>query len=235
MNTINLVFLPGLLNDARLFQQQVDGLSDIAHCTVADLSKANSISALASLVLTHAPEGLFALAGLSMGGYVALEIMRQAPERILGLALLDTSARPDSPEATEGRHKAMLLAETDFAQVLNDLLPKMVLPAHQQAPAIGGLFLTMGESQGKEVFMDQQMAIIGRKDSRSYLSHIACPTLVLCGRDDIITPLEVHQEMADAIPHTSLVVIDNAGHLSALDQPAQVTKALRGWLQSLQA
>ena len=119
---INLVLLPGLLNDARLYQFQVEDLSDMAQSTVGDLTGADTIAALATYVLAHAPQQ-FALAGLSMGGYVALEIMRQAPERVVALALLDTSARPDTPEATANRLKLMEQAETNFQVVLDTLMP----------------------------------------------------------------------------------------------------------------
>ncbi|MES2935567.1 MAG: alpha/beta fold hydrolase [Pseudomonadota bacterium] len=230
-----LIFLPGLLNDARLWQQQIDAVSDLADCQVGDLTQADSISALASLVLAHAPEGQFALAGLSMGGYVALEIMRQAPQRVLALALLDTSARPDTPESTAGRRDAMALADTDFQAVLDNLLPKLIHPSHLNDKTIVDNIMAMGLDLGKEVFQRQQTAIIGRKDSRPYLSQITCPTLVLCGREDRITPVEIHEEIVAGIATAELKVIDNAGHLSALDQAAAVSTALRGWLTSLQA
>ena len=119
---INLLFLPGLLTDARLFQFQMEDLSDIAQSTVADLTVADTIEELAAEALAHAPPR-FALAGLSMGGYVALEIMRQAPDRVQGLALLSTSARPDTPEASENRKKLMAQAENNFQTVLDDLMP----------------------------------------------------------------------------------------------------------------
>lgn len=235
MHKHNIVLLPGLLNDARLWQPQVDGLSDIANATVADLTGANSISALAQSVLTQAPAGKFALAGLSMGGYVALEIMRQAPERVLALALLDTYARADTPEASEGRKKLMHQAETDFSGVLDILLPKLVHESQLNDARIVDVITAMAHSLGIKVFFSQQQAIMSRIDSRDSLEKISCPTLILCGRDDVITPVAVHEEMQAAIPDSQLVVIENCGHLSTLGQPAAVTAAMRSWLERIKS
>lgn len=233
MTKHRLVLLPGLLNDYRLFEHQIAGLADLAVVTVADLSTANSMHALARDVLAQAPSEKFALAGLSMGGYLALEIMRQAPERVSALALLDTNARPDTPEATANRHALMELAETDFDAVTEKLIPKLVhhsqLNDSHQIHAIKAMAKTLG----KETFIRQQQAIIGRIDSRPSLSMISCPTLILCGKDDVITPPAVHEEMHQAIPHSTFVSIEICGHLSTLGQPEQVTAALATWLKSV--
>ncbi|BAN46471.1 alpha/beta fold hydrolase [Metapseudomonas resinovorans] len=231
----SLLLLPGLLCDARLWRDQVEGLADLASVSIADLSGADSIPELASSVLAQAPTGRFALAGLSMGGYVALEIMRQAPERILALALLDTSARPDTPEATEGRLKLMQLAETNFPAVPHSLLPKLVHPAHQEDASIVGLIVSMANSLGKDAFLRQQRAMIGRVDSRGSLLLVQCPTLVLCGREDELTPVALHQELAAGIRGAKLVVVEACGHLSTLDQPPEVTAALRQWVSALES
>lgn len=229
----NLVLLPGLLCDARLFGHQVEALADHAHCTVADLTGADSMAALASGVLAQAP-ARFALAGLSMGGYVALEIMRQAPERVRGLALMDTSARPDTPEATANRHRLMKLAETHFQGVLDELLPKLVHPAHLSYNSIVDVVYSMGHRVGRGAFVRQQRAILGRIDSRPYLHQIVdCPTLVLCGREDALTPPALHEEMAAEIPNATLTLISGCGHLSSLEQPKAVAEALHAWLGRL--
>lgn len=233
MHKHNLVLLPGLLNDARLWQPQVDAFAEIANSTVADLTGANSIMALAERVLAQAPAGKFALAGLSMGGYVALEVIRQAPERVMALALLDTNARADSPEATEGRKKLMQQAESDFESVLDTLLSKQLYPAHVKNTQLVAVIKSMGVALGTQVFFDQQQAIMGRIDSRASLQNIHCPTLILCGRDDLITPVAIHEEMHAAIKGSTLVVIDECGHLSTLEQPVAVTTAMREWLMSL--
>ncbi len=225
--------MPGLLNDARLWQYQISALSDLARATVADLTGADSISELAALALDQAPAGRFVLAGLSMGGYVALEIMRQAPGRIAALALLDTSARPDTAQATEARRNLMRLAETNFPAVTDALLPRLVHPSRLSDSSIVSTIRAMGESLGKDTFLRQQTAIIGRIDSRPFLGEIQCPTVVLCGREDLITPVEVHEELSIAIPASNLTIIEECGHLSTLDRPQQVTDALRKWLMAL--
>lgn len=227
---INLLLLPGLLTDARLFADQMADLSDIAQSSVADLTVADTIVELAADVLRLAPQQ-FALAGLSMGGYVALEIMRMAPERVLGLALLDTSARPDTAEAIANRHKLMEQAETSFQVVLDTLMPKLVHPSRMKYHSIVDTVYSMGHRVGKDAFLRQQRAIIGRIDSRPFLGNLAgCPTLILCGRDDVMTPPALHEEMAAAIPGAHLEVIDECAHLSSMGRPELVSAAMRQWL-----
>lgn len=228
-----LVLLPGLLNDRRLFEHQIRALADIAEPSLGDLTGADSVADLARQVLASAPAERFALAGLSMGGYVAFEIMRQAPARVIGLALLDTTARPDTPEATENRHRLIKLSATDFRAVTRALLPRLLHPAHQADSAMTGTVHTMADSVGRAAFVSQQTAIMNRPDSRPHLAQIRCPTLVLCGREDVITPVEIHTEMAAGIPAAMLEIIEACGHLSALEQPARVTAALRTWLETL--
>ena len=159
--------------------------------------------------------------------------MRQAPARVLGLALLDTTARPDTPEATENRHRLIKLSATDFRAVTRALLPRLLHPAHQTDSAMAGTVHAMADSVGRAVFVSQQTAIMHRVDSRPHLAQIRCPTLVLCGREDVITPVEIHTEMAGGIPGATLEVLEACGHLSALERPAQVTGALRAWLETL--
>jgi pimeloyl-ACP methyl ester carboxylesterase len=230
MTPVNLVLLPGLLNDARLWRHQIDALAGRVRSTVGDLTHADSITALATDVLSRAPER-FALAGLSMGGYVAFEILRQAPQRVLGLALLDTTARPDTPEATENRRRRMQIAEKDFQAVIDVQLRNMVHPSRTKDGALVDVINAMAHDLGKDVFFRQQHAIIGRVDSRPLLPQIDCPTLVLCGRQDAITPVAVHEEMAAGIHGTQLVVVEDCGHLSAIEQPEHVTDAMRQWLR----
>lgn len=227
---LNLLLLPGILNDARVFQAQIESLGDIAQSTVGDLTVADTIPELANEVLAHAPQK-FALAGLSMGGYVALEIMRQAPERVLGLALLDTSARADTQESIANRIRLMDQAEANFQIVLDTLMPKVVHPLRMKYNSMVDTVYTMGHRVGKDAFMRQQRAIMGRIDSRPHLSKIVdCPTLVLCGRDDVLTPVALHEEMAAAIPGAKLVIVDECAHLSPMGQPEAVSAAMREWL-----
>jgi pimeloyl-ACP methyl ester carboxylesterase len=226
----HLVLLPGLLNDRRLWQRQVTDLAGLADVSVGDLTVADDIGGLADAVLAAAPARHFALAGLSMGGYVALEIMRRAPDRVRALALLDTTARPDTTEGREGRRILMEQAETDFPGVVETLLPRMVHPSQLDDADIVGTIRSMAMAAGSPVFLRQQRAIMGRQDSRPLLGGIRCPTLVLCGRQDVVTPVEVHQEMVASIAHAGFTVIDRCGHLSPLGQPRQVTDALKAWL-----
>ncbi len=233
MNNFPLYAVPGLLDDERLWQHQTAFLAGRHPLITADISGHDSIAALATAALAQAPAARFALAGLSMGGYVAMEIMRQAPERVVALALLDTNSRPDSALAIESRKNLMTLAKTDFQAVIDSLTPRLLHPDHVADPAIVKVVVDMAHSVGAAAFERQQKAIMGRIDSRASLSRIQCPTLVLCGREDLLTPLELHEEMAAAIPDARLVVVEHCGHLSALEQPQQVSAALAAWLAAV--
>lgn len=229
----HLVLLPGLLHDIRLWQHQAAGLSGLAYISIGDLSTATSIAAMASSVLAAAPAGRFALAGLSMGGYVALEIMRQAPERVIALALLDTSARPDTPTTRDNRHTAIQMSRTNFQQVVNELIPKQITPQHCGDDLLVELIKEMANNLGSKVFARQQNAMANRIDSLPFLRHIRCPTLVLCGREDSITPMGLHQEMVSEIKDAGLIIVNDCGHLSAIEQPLRVNEALAQWLAKI--
>ncbi|BAL26943.1 alpha/beta fold hydrolase [Azoarcus sp. KH32C] len=233
MEKTNLIMLPGLLNDANLFAHQAGGLANLVAVTVGDLTRSDSIAALAADVLAQAPAGPFMLLGMSMGGYVAFEIMRQAGERVRALALLSTTARPDTPEATAGREELIKLSETDFPAVIEKLLARMAHPDHANTPEVGGMFQSMATELGREVFVRQERAIIGRPDSRASLAAIRCPTLVICGEQDQLTPPEVHEEIVEGIPGAQLVRIEECGHLSPLEQPEKVTTLVHDWLYEL--
>ncbi len=233
MSKPNLLLVPGLLCDRRLWQAQVEGLRHSAECTVADVSSADTVAAMAAAAIARMPPGPFAVAGLSMGGYVALEVARQAAARVKGLALLDTNARPDSEQATADRRRMMKLAETDFERVVNALLPRLLLPAHMRDAKLVAVVKAMAKDTGVEAYRRQQEAIIGRADSRPHLAKIACPTLVLCGKEDALTPVALHEEMANAIPGARLVVAPQCGHLSPLEQPQLVTMNLVHWLSGI--
>lgn len=229
---INLVLLPGLLNDAALWQHQIDTLGDVADITVADLTGEESMAALARGVLEAAPDR-FSLAGLSMGGYVAQEIMRQAPDRVERLALIDTSYLADTPEQTERRKNFIEMAQHgEFKGVTSRLLPLLIHDARLGDEDLTEPLFAMAERVGKDAFVRQQTAIMHRPDSTHDLGLIHCPTLVLCGRHDQLTPPEVHAEMASRIPNAKLVVVEDCGHLSPLERPYAVSAALRYWLQT---
>jgi len=229
-NRTPLILLPGLLCDTALWRGQVDDLADIAAPSVADMTRDDSVAAMARRVLAAAPPR-FALAGLSMGGYVAQEIMRQAPERVERLALLDTSARADTAEQTARRRGLIELAEKgEFRGVTPRLLPVFLHPSRLEDAALTGAVQAMTERVGKDAFLRQQNAIMARPDSRPSLAAIQCPTLVLCGRDDQLTPLELSEEIAALIRGARLAIVENCGHLSTMERPWEVSVLMRQWL-----
>ena len=229
-----LVLLPGLLCDHALWEPQIAPLSDACVPWVADLTRDDSFASMAARVLAEAPAQRFALAGLSMGGYVAMEIMRQAPERVTRLALLDTRATLDTPEERARRHELMRLAQTEhgFTPITTRMLPLLVHPARAKDEPLIRVIREMAERIGVEGYLRQQNAIISRPDFRPDLRRIEGPTLVLCGRQDVLTPLEKHEEIARLIPTARLVIIEECGHLSTLERPYEVNVALRDWLGS---
>lgn len=230
VNRTPLVLLPGLLCDRALWQGQIEDLADIADPWVADLTHDDSMTDMARRVLAGAPPR-FALAGLSMGGYVAQEIMRQAPERVLRLALLDTGSHADTKEQTARRRGLIELAEKgEFRGVTPRLLPVFVHPKRLEDKALVAAVTAMAERVGKDAFLRQQRAIMGRPDSRPSLGAIKCPTLVLCGRQDQLTPLALHEEIAALIPGALLSIVEECGHLSTMERPWEVSVHLRQWL-----
>lgn len=225
-----LILAPGLLCDGALWAHQVANLGDIAAIQVADLTLDDSVDAMAARVLEAAPPR-FALAGLSMGGYVAFAILRAAPQRVMRLALLDTSAMPDTAEQTLRRKMLIGYAQTGrFKGVTPKLLPLLVHPDRVTEQPLAGEVMAMAERVGLEAFLRQQRAIMGRPDARPQLPGIAVPTLVACGRQDALTPLDRSEAMAAAIPGARLAVIEDCGHLSTMERPEAATALLRGWL-----
>jgi pimeloyl-ACP methyl ester carboxylesterase len=223
-----LLMLPGLLLDRRLFADQIEALGGTFEITVPDLSGHERIDRLAAALLADAPPS-FALLGLSMGGYVALEIMRQAPARVTRLALLDTQARRDDPATLALREERIRRAGHDFAGVLDDVHPTWLHPERRNDPKLRTVMREMAERIGPGGFVREMRAIMSRPDSRPDLPAIRCPTLVLCGRQDAL-PVALHEEMAAAIPDATLVVLPDAGHLTPLESPEAVTAQLRVWL-----
>jgi pimeloyl-ACP methyl ester carboxylesterase len=226
-----LVLVPGLLCDALLWKAQIEALGPRIKCWVADHTRSDTMAGVAADVLREAPFERFALAGLSMGGYVALEIMRQAPHRVDRLALLDTSARADTPDQVKKREGLIALAgQGRFLGVTRALLPFLLDQARLGDSKLVATVLEMAKNTGKDAFIRQERAIMSRADSLRLLPELKCPTLVLCGRQDTLTPLERHEEMAQAIPGADLRVIEDCGHLSTLERPVEVSSALEGWL-----
>lgn len=228
---IPIVLIPGLLNTRDLWRDQIEGLDDLGNVLVTTEQRDyDNMLEIASRILDHAPER-FAVAGLSMGGYVIFEILRQAPERIIRLALLDTTARPDTEEKAAQRRQTIRVARKHgLRRVQKAMLPNLLHPEHAEDKAILERLTRMAEEVGVDAFERQQTAIMNRPDSRPLLPGIQCPTLVLCGRDDTLTPPEFAQEMADAIPNSRLVIVEESGHLSPIEHPEPVTRAMRNWL-----
>jgi pimeloyl-ACP methyl ester carboxylesterase len=226
-----LLLLPGLLCDAVLWSPQVTALRGLAEpVMVADLTRHDELGAMAQAVLATAPPR-FALAGLSMGGYCAMEIMRRAPGRVTRLALLDTGARADSEEQRGRRRGLIELAQKgEFKGVTPRLLPLLLHPDRLRDEALTGIVLGMSARVGKDAFLRQQKAIMGRPDSRPDLARIRCPTLVVVGRQDALTPPELAEEMAALVPDARLVTIEDCGHLSTLERADEVNLALEEWL-----
>ncbi len=226
-----LLFLPGLLEDADAFASLIEGLAGRARCVVADLTRSDTIEGLARDALAQAPAGRISVAGHSMGGYVALEAVRQAPGRIERLALMNTNARADSPESTENRRRLLALAGRDFRAVITTLLPRLMTPAHLEDTALTGIVDSMALSVGREGFARQQEAIIHRIDSRPHLAAIACPTAVIAAREDQLMPPALLQEIADGISGARLTMIEDCGHMATLEQPGRVLQSLVEWLE----
>ena len=230
---IPLLLVPGLLCTDRLYRPQIEALDDLAEVTVVDTTHADNVADIAARILIDAPPR-FALGGLSMGGYIAFEILRQAPERVMALALLDTSARADTPEQIQRRKDFIALAQRGkFKGVTPQLLPILIHKDRLKDAALTEAIFDMAEAVGKDAFIRQQKAIMGRPDSRADLSGIRCPTAVIVGRDDLLTPPAIAEEMANGIHNADLTVIENCGHLSTLEQPEAVNEALRSWLERL--
>ena len=230
--TSPLLLIPGLACDRRLFARQTEALSELADALVADCTHDATISSMAARILSQAPER-FALAGLSMGGYVCFEILRLAPHRVTRLCVMDTTARPDTEEATKRRLGLIALAgQGRLDDVHRQTRERLVHPDHVADAALDAVVRDMLEQTGADAYVRQQRAIIGRMDSRTSLEQVRVPALVLVGEADAITPPAAAEEMADIIPGARLAIIPGAGHLSTLEQPDAVTRELATWLRS---
>ena len=220
MNGAPLLLLPGIGGDGSAWGDMPGGQ--------VLTSAAASVDAMADDILIRAPDR-FALAGSSLGGYVALAIMRRAPERVTRLALISTSAMPDSETQKQLRAKMIAAAERDYERLIGAMLPGMVHP--EALPALADGLTAMLRRAGSATFIRQQRAAAARPDARSALAAIGVPTLVLAGEDDQIIPPARSVELADAIPSARLVLLPRCGHIPALERPAETRAAMLDWLR----
>ena len=228
--TMPILLVPGLNCTAEIYAHQVPALWRFGPVTVANHTSGSSVAEIATAILRDAPAE-FALAGFSMGGYLAFEILRQARDRVLKLALLDTSARPDTPEAKEKRRSAIALTEQGkFNLAVAQSFPNAVHPHHVGNAELKALHVRMATAVGGETYIRQQTAIMNRPDSRPELGAITVPTLVVVGDSDAITVPEVAREMAAGIDGAKLVIVPTAGHMALVEQHAIVTAAMVEWI-----
>ena len=227
-----ILLIPGLGGSPRIYAPVIPALWQFGAVTVANHIRDDNMGAIARRILAEAPPR-FALAGHSMGGYIAFEIMRQAPERVAKLALLNTQARPDTPEAIERRRGLIKAIETGGLRAgIDTLYAGLVHPSRHDDAPLRGVVYEMGKDIGPEAYVRQVIAVMGRPDSRPTLATIACPTLVLTGEQDNTIPNSLSVEIANGVRGAKLVTIPHCGHLSQIEQPQAVAEALVGWLRS---
>lgn len=225
-----ILMVPGLLCSARLYAPQVSALWGYGPVMVTDHRHDDDIRAVAGRILDSAPPR-FALVGLSYGGYIAFEVVRQAANRVQKLALLDTSARPDTPEQSNMRHAQIaMVQEGRFDQIPALSIPRYLHASRQNDESMTSIVHAMAAETGPDAFIRQLKAIMSRPDSRPDLAQIRCLTLVLVGDGDVATPPDLGKEIATGIPGARLAVVANCGHLSTIEQPQAVNAALIDWL-----
>ena len=229
MSKQNLVLVPGLVCDKAVWRHSVDYLAGLADITVVPVPGPDTMQEMAAEALLAAP-GEFALAGFSMGGYVALEMLRQAPEKITRLALLDTSAKPDTPEKTAGRETTIARCATgDFEDVIQDMFQVLLHPDYQNGP-LRPFVTEMTSRVGSESFVARHKAMMTRQDGRNLLAKTNIPVRAICGRQDAMSPVEDHEEIAEISPNGRCSIIEECGHMTILERPQAATALLRDWL-----
>jgi pimeloyl-ACP methyl ester carboxylesterase len=230
-NTMPIMLVPGLACSLRIFAPVIPALWRFGPVTVANHIRDDNMGAIARRILAEAPPR-FALAGHSMGGYIAFEIMRQAPERVAKLALMNTQARPDTPEATARRRGQIARAQAgEYRAILDELFLGFVHPSRRDDTGLRKLVNDMGDDVGSGAFVRQQIAVMSRPDSRPTLAWIKCPTLVLSSDEDNTIPNSLSTEMAGGIPGAKLIIIPYCGHLTPPEQPQATAEALVDWLR----
>lgn len=231
-NSMPILLVPGLVSSPRIYAPVVPALWRLGPVTVANHIRDDNMAVIARRILAESPPR-FALAGHSMGGYIAFEIMRQAPERVAKLALINTQARPDTPEASEKRRVLIARArDGGLHDVIDDLLPVLVHPSRAGEAALRRLFHDMGDDVRADGFINNQTAIMARADSRATMATIKCPTLVLTGDQDMLIPNTLSKEMAEGIAGAKLVIIPDCGHCPQPERPEATIDALVEWLRN---
>ncbi|MEM1428192.1 MAG: alpha/beta fold hydrolase [Pseudomonadota bacterium] len=225
-----IVLLPGMMCDGRLFSHQFLALNRDRAVMVAPLTGASSVGALAQRILDAAPRR-FALAGLSMGGIVAMEMMGRAPDRISRIALMDTNPLPETPQVAAAREPHIVGVQSGRLKEImrEEMKPRYLAPGAGRVEVMS-VVMDMARDLGPDVFVAQSRALQRRPDQQKVLRGIKVPTLVLCGAHDALCPVKRHEFMAELIPGAKLRVIKDAGHLPTLEQPDATTEALREWL-----
>jgi len=225
-----LILVPGLLCDDTVWRAQIEAFSATHEVIVPELDGFDSIPDMAAALLERAPAE-FALAGHSLGGRIALEAVRQAPLRVIRLALLDTGVHPCAAGEPARRHQLLSIAFAEgMHAVAREWLPPMVHPARHPDPAVMKPLEAMVERQTPDTFRNQVEALLNRPDAGPLLASIRCPALVLCGREDGWSPLVQHEQIAAAIRGSILAVIERCGHMAPFERPAEVTRELARWL-----
>ena len=226
-----LVFLPGMMCDARLFGPQIAELSSEFSIMVSPVTRGDRIEEIASGLLDELP-ARFALAGLSMGGIVAMELLRRAPDRITRLCLMDTRPLAETPQAAAAREPQIVKVRSGrLHEIMRDEMKPNYLAPGPYRNEIMALVMDMADVLGPDVFVRQSRALQRRRDQQGTLRKCRVPTLVLCGEHDALCPVKRHTFMAELIHGAELRVIENAGHVPTLETPAETTRALRDWLR----
>ncbi|MEP3274763.1 MAG: alpha/beta fold hydrolase [Stappiaceae bacterium] len=233
MTSDPLLLVPGILCTQRLYQSQLHSIDDRA-VLVADHQSNESVEGIVTTILKQAPPQ-FNLAGLSMGGFLAMEIALRAPERVLRLGLLSTTARSDTTAQTDSRRERIVAAQNGgLADIIEEMVPLFLGPAAVKRQELVDCVYRMAEETGPEAYCRQQTALLSHRDLRPLLHQIQCPTLVLVGDEDIMTPLDRSVEIAQRISGDNPLVVENCGHLSTLEAPEIVNQALKKWLSTPQ-
>lgn len=225
-----LVFLPGMMCDARLFGPQIAEMSADTAVMVAPITQGERVEQIASQLLDLLPQR-FALAGLSMGGIVAMEVLRRAPERVARIALLDTNPLPETPQVAAAREPQIVAVKAGrMLEVMRDeMKPNYLAPGPHRGDVLD-LVMDMARALGPDVFVRQSRALQRRPDQQTTLRKCKVPALILCGAHDALCPVKRHEFMAELIPNATLRIMEQSGHLPTLEQPQETTQALREWL-----